>query len=48
MIAFASLFLGLIVGVVPVTVVVVEAVAAVEFELDGESVGRLERKPWTL
>src|SRR6476660_1044804 len=48
MIAFASLFLGLIVGVVPVTVLVEKPVAAVRYELDGKAVGRLDRAPWTL
>jgi hypothetical protein len=48
MIAFASLFLGLVVGVLPVTVLVEKPVAAVRFELDGRAVGRVERAPWTL
>ena len=48
MIAFASLFLGLIVGVVPVTVLVEKPVAAVLFELDGRAVGRVEEAPWTV
>ncbi|MGH9368547.1 MAG: hypothetical protein ACRD3M_12820 [Thermoanaerobaculia bacterium] len=48
MIAFASLFLGLMVGVRPVTVIVGEPVAAVAFELDGRAVGRLTGAPWTL
>ena len=48
MIAFASLFLGLMVGVMPVSVLVGDEVAAVAYELDGKPVGRLERKPWTL
>ncbi len=48
MIAFASLFLGLVVGVLPVTVLVEKPVAAVLFELDGKAVGRVERAPWTL
>jgi hypothetical protein len=48
MIAFASLFLGLMVGARPVTVIVGDAVAAVAFELDGRAVGRLEGAPWTL
>ena len=48
MIVFASLFLGLVVGVVPVTVLVEKPVAAVRFELDGRAAGRIERAPWTL
>src|SRR6185369_2359572 len=48
MIAFASLFLGLVVGVLPVTVLVERPVAAVRYELDGKAVGRVERAPWTL
>lgn len=48
MIAFASLFLGLLVGSRPVTVIVGDAVASVAFELDGRAIGRLEKAPWTL
>jgi len=48
MIAFASLFLGLIVGVQPVSVLVERPVAAVRFELDGKAVGRVEKAPWTV
>ena len=48
MIAFVSLFLGLVVGVVPVTVLVEKPVAAVRYELDGKAVGRVESAPWTL
>ena len=48
MIAFVSLFLGLVVGVVPVSVLVEKPVAAVRYELDGKPVGRVERAPWTL
>jgi hypothetical protein len=48
MIAFASLFLGLVVGLQPVTVFVQGPVAAVSFELDGKTVGRIGRPPWTL
>jgi hypothetical protein len=48
MIGFASLFLGLLIGVNPVTVLVGSEVAAVAYELDGKPVGRLEGKPWTL
>jgi hypothetical protein len=48
MIAFASLFLGLMVGSRPVTVIVGDAVASIAFELDGRAVGRVEKAPWTL
>jgi hypothetical protein len=48
MVAFASLFLGLLVGVLPVSVLVGDQVAAVAYELDGREVGRVEKKPWTL
>lgn len=48
MIAFASLFLGLVVGVVPVTVLVEKPVAAVRVELDGRTVGRVAQAPWTV
>lgn len=48
MIAFASLFLGLLIGVLPVSVVVGDGVASVAYELDGRPVGRVERKPWSL
>jgi hypothetical protein len=48
MIAFASFFLGLVVGLQPVTVLVQGPVAAVSFELDGKIVGRAARPPWTL
>lgn len=48
MIAFASLFLGLVLGVQPVEVVVGEGVARVELLLDGEVVGTAERPPWTV
>src|SRR6266487_4544607 len=47
-IAFASLFLALVVGVVPVTVLVEKPVAAIRVELDGRTVGRLAEAPWTL
>ena len=48
MLAFASLFLGLVVGVQPVTVLVEKPVAAVRFELDGKTIGRAEGAPWTV
>jgi hypothetical protein len=48
MIAFASLFLGLMVGVRPVALVVGGPVAAVAVELDGRLVGRLSASPWTV
>lgn len=46
-IAFTSLFLGLVLGVQPVRLTVQGPVAAVALELDGKTVGRLEREPWT-
>ncbi len=46
MIAFASLFLGLVYGVEAVEVVVGDAVAAVELRLDGEAVRVLRQPPW--
>ena len=48
MIAFLTVFLGLMHGVRPVQVVFGESVASVAFQLDGESVGRLEGPPWEL
>ena len=48
MIAFASLFLGLIVGPEPVELLAGDAVAMVEVRLDGELVGELRGEPWTL
>ncbi len=47
MIAFATLFLGLVLGVQPVTVVVSEEVARVALLLDGREIASLEGKPWT-
>src|SRR5947199_6289537 len=46
MIVFVTLLLGLISGVYPIEVTVSGPVAAVEFTLDGASVGRLEHPPW--
>ncbi len=46
MIAFASLFLGLFLGVKPVEVVVGRGVAAVELRLDGRSLGTMDGSPW--
>lgn len=46
MIAFVSLFLGLVAGPQVVQVAVSERVAAVELRLDGEAVARLTGKPW--
>ncbi len=48
MIAFASIFLGLIVGPEPVELLVGDAVAAVELRLDGEAVGEVRQPPWSL
>ena len=46
MIAFASLFLGLVVGVQSVAVLASAPVAAVQFQLDGQPAGRTAGKPW--
>lgn len=48
MIAFASLFLGLVVGVAPVAVLVESSVAAVVIELDGKPAGKIARAPWSV
>jgi len=45
MIAFASLFLGLVAGVLPISVIVSAPVTRVEFLLDGRPVGRVWKKP---
>lgn len=46
MIAFASLFLGLVFGTRPVEMVVGADVAAVELRLDGERVAVMREPPW--
>jgi len=46
MIAFATLFLGLVVGVQPVEVVTRGSVAAVEILFDGKPAARLDGAPW--
>lgn len=46
MIAFVTLLLGLITGVYPIEVTVSGPVAAVEFTLDGDPAGRVEKAPW--
>jgi len=46
-IAFTSLFLGLVLGAHPVGVAVQGPAASVSFELDGKSVGRAVREPWS-
>ncbi len=46
MIAFETLFLGLVVGLQPVGVVVGPQVAAVEVRLDGAAVATLRAAPW--
>lgn len=48
MIAFVTLLLGLVSGVLSVTVIVDESVAIVEFDLDGRAVGRVQGAPWSL
>lgn len=47
MIAFATIFLGLVLGIQPVTVVVGAEVARVEFLLDGRTLATAEGPPWT-
>jgi len=47
-VAFASLFLGLTLGVQPVTVAVADQVAGVEILLDGQQVGMAEAPSWTV
>ncbi len=47
MIAFATMFLGLVLGLQPVTVVVGPEVAAVELRLDGAPVATLTGPPWS-
>lgn len=46
MIAFATIFLGLVMGLQPVELVVGDRVAAVELLLDGRRVARLDGPPW--
>lgn len=48
MVAFVSLFLGLVLYEQPVQVLVGDNVAAVEIRLDGASVGVLQGPPWSL
>jgi len=48
MIEFLTLFLGLVGGPQLVEVSVDSQVAAVEMQLDGEQIGRLEKPPWRL
>lgn len=45
-IAFASLFLGLVLGDNHVAAIVEGPVAAVEFQLDGKRIARMEKAPW--
>lgn len=47
-IAFASLFLGLVLGTHPVGVAVEGPVSGITIELDGKAVGRVDRQPWSL
>lgn len=47
MIEFITLFLGLLIGPRPVELAVGDEVAAVELELDGRQVARLEGPPWS-
>ncbi len=48
MIAFITVFLGLITGIKPVELAVSGDVAEIEVRLDGELVGRLTEEPWRL
>lgn len=48
MIAFASLFLGLTLGLQPVEVLVSDEVAAVEMRLGGRRLGVIEGPPWAM
>lgn len=48
MIAFATLFLGLVTGVVPVNFLVEGPVAEVRLQMDGKDVGAAQGPPWTL
>ncbi len=48
MIAFASLFLGLVFGAETVEIVVGDSVAAVELRLDGERLGVMRGAPWSM
>ncbi|HYK43445.1 MAG TPA: hypothetical protein VE007_13745 [Thermoanaerobaculia bacterium] len=48
MIAFLTLFLGLIAGVHPVAVSVTGPVAAIEIDVDGAPAGRARSAPWTV
>src|SRR5437867_7541369 len=45
-ISFASLFLGLVVGVHPVQIAVTAPVASVELRLDGRAITTLHGPPW--
>ncbi len=47
-VAFASLFLGLVLGVQPVELSVGQGVASVELVLDGKTVARASGDPWTV
>jgi hypothetical protein len=46
--AFASLFLGLVSGLQDIGLLVGDEVAAVELRLDGETIGTLRGEPWTV
>ena len=48
MLAFVSIFLGLVSGVRPVELAVGKEVAAVEIRLDGRMLGRLRGEPWQI
>ena len=48
MIAFATLFLGLVTGVVPLNFLVEGPVAEVRLQMDGKDMGTVQGPPWTL
>ena len=48
MIEFLTLFLGIVVGPQTVTLVADDRVAAIEIQLDGQTIERIEQPPWKL
>jgi hypothetical protein len=48
MIAFATLFLGLVTGVVPLNFLVEGPVAEIRLQMDGKDAGSVQGPPWTL
>lgn len=47
-IAFSSIFLGLVLGMQTVGVIVDGPVASVEYQLDGQTLGRAVKEPWSV